>query len=58
MKIYKLKVYHIGSCDVDIYLVMATSKDEAIEKLKAKGEYPSEADEIFWDGDVSLLTNI
>lgn len=58
MRIYKLKVYHIGSCDVDIFLVMASSKSEAVEKLKSKGLYPGGGvEELYWDDGVHLLRN-
>lgn len=58
MRIYKLKVYHIGSCDVDIFLVMASSKSEAVEKLKSKGLYTGGGvEELYWDDGVHLLRN-
>lgn len=58
MRIYKLKVYHIGSCDVDIFLVMASSKSEAVEKLKSKGlDTGGGVEELYWDDGVHLLRN-
>lgn len=58
MKIYKLNVYHIGSCDIDIFLVIANSQDEAIKKLKSKGYYPEGlVEELAWEDDIYLLRN-
>lgn len=57
MKLYKLKVYQLGLCDIEVFLVKANSPEEAIGKLRKKGFEPDKnVEEIMFDcDDVSLL---